>query len=292
MLFHTDTNASRPSLKDLPPYSEYPRDIELANIQPTDSTTSLEDTSQESSPSQAGPSSSPARFKPTVQLQLQAGGKAVISLPGPVKAVPIPVFSLTADGHLHRPLYLSIRPGRRSGSCSLVLGDDETETPLTTTTYHFGPGRPPRVRLAHPADPEREDEFEVTSPKMLSRSQVMQTSFGTFAWRYAGSGERAAEAADSLLVLERITITGEGKAGREQRTRVAQLVRNEVYRTPGSTRSSAGNGGRLMLDLSGFDEKSTESVQLLAVTTVLVMLKKEVDRRRMLQAATISAACS
>lgn len=65
-----------------------------------------------------------------------------------------------------------------------------------------------------------------------------------------------------------------------QRTRIAKLGRSEGLRTPGTSRSMAGNGGRLMLDLRAFDEKARKRVQLLVVTTVLVTFKKEAVRRR------------
>lgn len=255
-----------------PPYSEYPRDIELTDLE---SSPSMSETFPFT---EAGPStSSAAPFYPSCQLQIQTAGKALHCLPTPTAPTPIPVFSLTPEGHLHRPLYLSLRPKRTSGSSFLVHGDDEAEVPLSTTTYRFGPGKPPVVRLCNPMDTEAVgEEFAINSLGIFTRSQSMKTSLGTFEWRYAGSLERGVQGADSLLVLERVVITGCG----EERRRVAQLVRNERYRTPGTSRSDAGNGGRLMIDFNLFDEKERERAQVVIVTSAIIMLKKEIDRRR------------
>ena len=56
-------------------------------------------------------------------------------------------------------------------------------------------------------------------------------------------------------------LPGGDKAGREVRTRVAQFVRNETFRSPGSSAATAGNGGRLMMDLGEFNEKERERIK-------------------------------
>lgn len=87
------------------------------------------------------------------------------------------------------------------------------------------------------------------------------------------------------MVLERVTnIAVAGGETDEVRQMVGVFVRSDKTRTPGSKASSAGNGGRLMLDLrlwesdgeDGKDER--EMVIVLAVTSVVVMLKKELDQ--------------
>ena len=57
--------------------------------------------------------------------------------------------------------------------------------------------------------------------------------------------------------------------------KVAELVRNDETRTEGTGKGYAGNGGELMLG-GGVDEA-------VAVATVCVMLKREIDRRRVVQ---------
>ncbi|KAI1863927.1 uncharacterized protein JN550_009206 [Neoarthrinium moseri] len=314
-VFAPGINASQSSLNapTLPPYSETPQDFELTSFGSSQSEASLESYHSGASPSTS--SQQDVTFRPTTQLQIQTEGKSWLSFPVPTRPTPIYIFSLSPDGsNLHRPLYASIRPKRSSGSCFLVHADDEHQAEhLTRTTYRFGPGKPPVVSLAHhgavAGDPEAQGEeeeegdpstetFEVASRSTFSRTQTVTTSLGTFEWRYASKRERAAAGeggADNLLVFERVeqppaNTTG-GKGG-ERRTQVAQLVRSERYRTPGTGRSTAGNGGRLMLDLRGLGEKREEAVRRLAVTTALVMLKKEVDRRRMHQMVAMGAAGS
>ncbi|KAI0113733.1 hypothetical protein GGR51DRAFT_22311 [Nemania sp. FL0031] len=384
--YYLPSNPSELSLTapTLPPYTEYasadPGDeaIELASLSPSTSTSSTTTT--------AGPSSSssplapaPSLFTPTKHLQIQTPGKSLLSFPLPPRPDPIPIFTLTPEGHLDRPLYLSVRPSARSGSCFLTYGDDERQTPLATTTYRFGPGRAPVVHLGDLSgggvgvgvgaedgeqdggirQGEEEQGFEVRGTSLFSRAvRFTAPGLGSFGWRYANSRERASVGADSLLVCEvfppdphptadpnhhhhhhqpkasvsarfglgrrsdgdqdsgntttpsTITTTTTAattssgssssnrisrKGGKETNAtprRIAQLVRNETFRSPGTSRSTAGNGGRLMLDLTVFDEKARERVEWLVVTTALTMLKREVDRRRAQQAATIAALVS
>jgi hypothetical protein len=111
---------------------------------------------------------------------------------------------------------------------------------------------------------------------------VFSCRWGTFEWRYAGRKEKD-EGVNRLLVLERV----DNEEGRE-RVRVAQLVRGEETRSPGSTSSSAGNGGRLEMCLDDGEGQLVDEQTV--VSTCLVMLKKEVDRRRAMQIVMISAA--
>lgn len=69
---------------------------------------------------------------------------------------------------------------------------------------------------------------------------------------------------------------------------IAALIRNEETRTPGTTYLSAGNGGELLL---GPDVNDKDGLgEDLVVATCLLMLKKEIDRRRMVQIMVISGA--
>ncbi|KAI0406302.1 hypothetical protein F4802DRAFT_613519 [Xylaria palmicola] len=325
-----------------PPYTEhagadqYENDVELASLSRSTSASSHAPTTTaaEASSSSSSSSSSPHHsFTATRQLQIQTPGKNLISLPTPQPADPIPIFALAPDGRRPepRPLYLSVRPDPRSGSCFLTRGDDdhdgEARAPLTTTTYRFGPGRPPVVVLGDPAIPTTAAgeagiegvSFEIRGRGPFSRAVRFEVpGVGSFGWRHGSRAERTAAGADdvdSLLVCEVFQQPGdhggvsalisghrrkngeeegEGEAEKEKGgvaapRRIAQLVRSEALRTPGSSRSSAGNGGRLLLDLSPFDEKRRERVEWLVVTTAITMLKREVDRRRAQQIAVLGA---
>ena len=227
----------------------------------------------------------PAPFLPTSTLQIQTQGKALFRLPSPPKELEIPIFSLETG----RPVYLSVRGKRSSGNCTLVDVDvdSEEERVLGSTEYHWGPGKCPIVRVngVGKGGEEEEDEFEIQGKSLVSRTTVFECRWGQFEWRYAGRKERG-EGISSLLVLEKVADGG--------RVRVAQLVRGEETRSPGSTGSSAGNGGRLEMCLDDGDEKGKGQVvdEVTVVSTVLVMLKKEIDRRRALQIAMISGAGS
>jgi hypothetical protein len=218
-----------------------------------------------------------ADFNSTTSLQIQAAGKHCISFPSPPRQLEIPIFS-PATG---RPVYISIRPRRRKGNCRLVLAEDDLETAVARTTYKFGLGRNPIVRIGRDDDLDA-DEFEMVGKSLLTRTVGFETRrWGMFEWRYGSRKERAQYAADNLLILEKVS--GEG------RVRVAQLVRNDELRTPGTKYMAAGNGGRLQMDLVG--EKGHEIAdEMLVVVTCLVMLKKEIDRLRGYQIAVMSGA--
>ncbi|OAA67834.1 hypothetical protein SPI_00029 [Niveomyces insectorum RCEF 264] len=133
---------------------------------------------------------------------------------------------------------------------------------------------------------------------------------------------------NSLLVLDRVikvygSMDGGGpcfaSAGGPQEVRrpVARLIRSRALRSPGSTASSAGNGGRLQIDLGAWpvpgaanwadetkpaaatfkpdaeaQQTDRDMAVVLVLTTALCMLKKEVDRRRGQQFALMAAAVS
>jgi hypothetical protein len=224
----------------------------------------------------------PAPFLPTSTLQIQTTGKALFRLPSPPKELEIPIFSLETG----RPVYLSVRGKRSSGNCTLVDVDSEEERVLGSTEYHWGPGKCPIVRVKGVGEGgEEEDEFEIQGKSLVSRTTIFECRWGRFEWRYAGRKERG-EGISSLLVLEKL-----GDGGR---VRFAHLVRGEETWCRGSTGSSAGNGGRLEMCLDDGDGKGKGQVvdEVTVVSTVLVMLKKEIDRRRALQVAMISAAAS
>ena len=127
---------------------------------------------------------------------------------------------------------------------------------------------------------------------LLSRAVGFESRrWGKFEWRYGDRKEKKALRSEgggevnSLLVLEKV-VPGRGEGKKEVRIRVAQLLRGEDTRTPGSKSMSSGNGGRLELCLSGEDGEVIDEVTV--VVTCLVMLKKEIDRMRACQIAAMS----
>ncbi|PSR82201.1 hypothetical protein BD289DRAFT_437979 [Coniella lustricola] len=216
-----------------------------------------------------------------------------------------------------------VRGGSGNTTTSAGTHADTGRIPVNATIYRWGPGRHPKIRLFSPtaqlpvstieqalaAEEEVEASceriVEVHSRSVFSRDQKMEnTPFGTLQWRYAGRAERRqVYDADSLLVLERLDISdsrggkgffsGKVKKGKEEhkenRVCVARFVRNHEFRTPGTTKGMAGNGGRLMVFGRGTggcseDEKdrhgSSTSFEAFVIASCLCMLKKEVDRMR------------
>ncbi|KAF5004951.1 hypothetical protein FDECE_8566, partial [Fusarium decemcellulare] len=169
-----------------------------------------------------------------------------------------------------------------------------------------GPGRPPKIRLiGNGTDQDDsstlEEEFELGCKGVLTRSVIMRTHLGTFEWRYSSRAERRAaqawvgEEVGCLLIFDQVTnVALAGGKQEERRRKVAQFVRSDSLRTEGSRRSSAGNGGRLMLDLREWADRKgeAEQMELLAVASCISMMKKEIDRRRMHQTMVIMGGAS
>lgn len=271
----------------LPEYElgDYPHIQDLAASSSQSEASSLPDY-DDISRSAAGPSSSAspvAAFSHTDAFQIETAGHPTFHLPLPPKPVPIPVFRVDADGTIGDMTYESLRAKRSSGSCSLVRAGagDLSEAPVCSTTYRFGPGKNPQMQLHGRLDPH--EQFEVVGRGFTTRAQRIRTHLGTFEWRYAPRADRKAVGANSLLLLERVTtVAVAGGKQEEHRAVVGMLVRNAELRTMGSSGCTAGNGGRLLLNLTEWAEEKIEreQMEIFAISSCIVMLKKEVDRRR------------
>ncbi|KAK5997011.1 hypothetical protein PT974_02360 [Cladobotryum mycophilum] len=265
--------------------------VELRALSTTSSTSSVAPPNYELAVAGSSSSSSSSSFQATTSFQIDTLGHPLIALPFPQRPIPIPVYVVDHTGCVGNLAYQSVRPERSSGNSALFRAGDEH--PVCSTTYRFGPGRPPKIQLSGVV--AYDEEFEVNNRGITTRAQVIRTHLGTFQWRYASKQERREAVADSLLILDRITsVTLEGGKQEEQRKPVAQLVRNAEFRTEGSKSSTAGNGGRLVMDLREWlgTKGEAEQMEVLAVASCLAMLKKEIDRRRMHQAIVIMGAAS
>ncbi|TQN67847.1 hypothetical protein CSHISOI_07623 [Colletotrichum shisoi] len=327
-----------PSTSSLPTYLSV-TEVELAELLPSTSSFSLPPTYDDATATAttatvsastgirdvtaSSSSSEPslAAFAPTAHFQIETLGKQWLSLPVGTRPDPIPVHRVEAGSWDPRslPAYVSLRFSRSDNSCHLVRGDDASQTPVCTTLYRFGPGRPPVFRLPQslvsphgpPASPagkstqvdnddddddtvrrnDGELELSIVSNSLITRTQRLKTPQGTFQWRYASSRERAAavKGADDLLICELVrgvAVAGGKKPEEEAAATVAQFVRGPGTRTKGSGRSTAGNGGRLMVDLARWTDRkdgARDAVEVLVVASCVCMLKKEVDRRRIQQ---------
>lgn len=190
--------------------------------------------------------------------------------------------------------YTSVRLKKNSNSCALVRASDPRQNTLISTIYRFGPGRHPKMHILPSNSGVSVEEavenenvpgetVKVKSRSMISRGQIFDTSLGKFEWRYGTREERAACNADSLLIMERVDRASLPNASKESKSgaRVAQLIRNDQFRTPGSKKYSGGNGGRLMMDLRMWhDEKNAgaDGAEAFVVASCILMLKREADR--------------
>ena len=90
-----------------------------------------------------------------------------------------------------------------------------------------------------------------------------------FEWEYAK--EKRADGQKVNLIVFRAVEEEKGKSKETPGHRIAQLVRGEDSRTPGTSRSSAGNGGELQIDEAAL--QFLELDEAVIVTTCLMMLK-------------------
>ncbi len=119
----------------------------------------------------------------------------------------------------------------------------------------------------------------------ISRATTFTYANTKYQWRYAEKKERAAVAKElgedvhTLLLLEEVVRDHKGKRKEREGRTVARFIRGEESRTPGTKRSHSGNGGRLEVCLSeaGVEDGGTGMVEVLVLSTCLVMMKKEVD---------------
>ncbi|KAJ5463868.1 hypothetical protein N7475_007003 [Penicillium sp. IBT 31633x] len=219
---------------------------------------------------------SPSSFSPTRILTVNAQGIGVFRLPLPSRQTEIFVYNL--DGS---EAYVSMRDKRCSGNAVLshpVRGN------LIRTEY-FGPGRDPVVHLLQISS-EFPEKFTVAG-KWTSRSMHFgMPGGGMYEWKYAK--EKRADAQTLNLVVFRAVDKEEARNTNHQGHRIAQLVRGEDTRTPDTSRCTAGNGGELQIDQAV--AQSFVIDESVIVATCLMMLKKEIDRRRMVQLAVIAGA--
>jgi hypothetical protein len=190
--------------------------------------------------------------------RIHAKGIPALRLPAPPSDLVTTVNNV--DGTV---AYQSTRERRSSGNCVLTDADGHRSI---ATQYFFGPGRDPVLQRVDAG--ACEDSIVKTASKWASRAQKFLLHDGrSFEWEYRkeiGFGEQGKKGTALVLTMN----------GR----RVAALVRNDETRTPRSKSCSAGNGGELVLgqEVGGTDGVGEE----LVIATVLLMLKKEIDRRR------------
>jgi len=145
--------------------------------------------------------------------------------------------------------------------------------------------RDPIIRYLSGANEGR--EIQVKDSCITRTTSFTNIDGRVYEWKYANTkdanGKRVSvielrEVVDGKVKDKKTCKGGEGKV-------IARLLRDEENRTAGTKSCTAGKGGRLDIDDSanagGLDE-------CVIVATCILMLKKEVDRRRALQMAMIT----
>lgn len=221
-------------------------------------------------------------FKHGKTLLINARGIALVRLPLYSRQLEIQITDI--NGNL---LYMSTRAKASSGNAILSSASEN----LVSTKYFWGPGRDPVMHLmvrgkdklgeSHDTDAEE----QLLGPEIKTKSQwtsrnhrFVMPDGKQFEWTYVREKDENNKKATSL-VLREMESSGKGR-------RIAKLVRNDETRTEGTKSCTAGNGGHLVLDT----EAETALQESVIVATCLLMLKKEIDRRRALQFAVIAAA--
>lgn len=173
------------------------------------------------------------------------------------------------------------------GNFWILAAEDQSQTAVARGMFKWGPGRDPRIRIGHNVERDGErmgddgiEEAEIKT-RWMTRTCTFAWSGRMWQWRYGAKIERQVvseaieEGCDDLLVLEEVDTEEKGKMrGRA----VARLIRGAESRTPGTKRSHGGNGGRLEMVLD--DEGEGGITEIVVVTSLLVLLKREVDRVR------------
>ncbi|KAF1987294.1 hypothetical protein K402DRAFT_392994 [Aulographum hederae CBS 113979] len=247
-------------------------------------------------------------FAHTRVLDISSKGHGMWHFPTPPTELETPITD--EEGRIQ---YVSTKLTRRKGNATL---SSPKRGVLAETKYRFGPGKDPEVRLLNIAGVGAAESSDVQGGssneelggiklkgKLGTRARTFDMPDGkSFRWsyvrtRYCEKNSKGKEKENRywLLVLEYVEkiYVGVGKKKEEMSSRrIAQLVRNKETMTQGTRKSTAGNGGRLMMtELVGEGEKAVID-EALVIATCLVMMKREVDRLRMQQIAAIAGGAS
>lgn len=226
-------------------------------------------------------------FDPAQTFHIAARGIGMWRLPIPSSELEIDVYN--SDGST---AYTSTRARRSKGDAILASA---SQGDLISTNYFFGPNKQPIIRdlrryecLAAIENPQDDSgEFEMRS-KWTSRSitLVHRLTNRVFEWSYDKSKSSDGSKANLLVLKVHDNNLEVDKHCSSNGKVIAQLVRSEKTRTPGTKSCTAGNGGQLVLDQTATDMLD----EALIIATCLMMLKKEIDRRRAVQFMILSGA--
>jgi len=219
----------------------------------------------------------------TKSLYIHAHGIPIIRIPGSSADIEIPI---TTSSLSPTHIYKSIRPHRWASS--FVLHDHEGKTVAKVDGAKVDGDRFSNFPLCTIGislfgdKGEGEEEVKLKRKALMTRSCVFEHRGEEFEWRYGKQDEGARMNGHTFLVPEKRRLGGGMKE------RVAQLVRDEeVDREMRIKKTEAERGGRL--DFVGACGGREE---VLVVMSCLIMLNKEIDRRRNAHPVPITPAFS
>ena len=197
------------------------------------------------------------------------------------------VFTLDSNNKVERPKWISVRRENGMGNFWISDAEDESQTAVARGMFKWGPGKGPRIRIGHNVERDGKvmglegiEEAEIKT-RWMTRTCTFAWRGKMWQWRYGDKAERQVvseaigQGCDDLLLLEEIDNEKQGKVRGKV---VARLIRGAESRTPGTKKSHGGNGGRLEMALD--DEDEGGMTDIVVVTSLLVILKREVDRLR------------
>ncbi|KAE8375404.1 hypothetical protein BDV26DRAFT_267920 [Aspergillus bertholletiae] len=210
-----------------------------------------------------------ANFLEGKRFQIEAKGIRAFRPPMPMRQNEIPIY--TADGTL---AYTATK--HKALSSHTILASPKHGDLFS---IDFRPGGCPWIRFLHPVDGDVILPIALQG-KLTTRAMSFTPPEGGCKWEWKYSTVTTPDGGKrKALCLEKM-----GTAECAQVTRVAYLLRSPDTRATGSSCCSAGNGGQLVMspdtDLSTVEEA-------LVIATCLVMLRRERDRRRFVQAMVI-----
>ena len=258
-------------------------DIDIHSVNSaTSSVVDVSDTLLPNVPFNAGPS-----------FHVSARGIGVFRFPLPYSELEIDISK--PDGTI---AYTSTRARKSKGDCVLTAPD---KGDLISTSYFFGPNKHPVLKRMDQGGPidsnttvEQGDSLFDMKTKWTSRAVTLvhRPTNRVFEWSY----DRIRTTSNSKAVLLVLRWKDSSAAAEIKNTNtdesdgkgkvLAQLIRSNETRTPGSKSCSAGNGGQLVIDR----DAETVLEEELVVATCLMMLKREIDRRRSSQWAMLMSA--
>lgn len=212
---------------------------------------------------------------PTKSFYIHAHGIPVLRVPGPSADVSIPITTTSSPSS--NLLYTAVRPHRWASSFKLQNAEGTAVAKADGDRFSNFPLRTIGIQFLG-AKRESVEEVKLKRKALMTRSCVFEFRDKEYEWRYGRAKEGAKMNGHTLLVCE--------KRDGGVKERVAQLVRDEgVNREMGVTKTETGRGGRL--DFMGESEEEE-----LILMSCLIMLKKEIDRRRNAHPVPITPAFS